>query len=50
MNKEYDYNLLSEKEKLEMVRQNGCIIKYIDNPTEELKLEAVKEDWKISNI
>jgi len=28
---------------LEAVKQNGCAIQYIDNPSEAVKLEAVKQ-------
>ena len=38
------YNILTYKEQLAAVKQNGCVIQYIDDITEEMQLAAVRQD------
>jgi hypothetical protein len=46
------FNIISYKEQLEAVKENGCLIQYINKPSLELQLEAIKQNafsiWYIS--
>ena len=45
MNKKYQFSKEQEERfQLETVRQNGCALEYIDNPSEKVQLEAVRQD------
>ena len=41
---------LSEKRQLEAVKENGNAIEYIDNPSEEVQLEAIIQNPECINV
>jgi len=50
MNK-LEMSKLSHEEKLRKIKENGCPLRYIENPTVEMCLEAVKNDgWALAFV